>query len=818
MFRVLSRLTTDHDWGFVALAAALCFLSSLIAINLFYRASRLRDTSPRASALWVLAAAVSTSGSVWVTLFIALLADGALAGFADDYPVTAAAFTLQVIASCLAFGIVAYRPSPWSAALGGSLMGLGMEAMGYLGPGVLAADVRRSSDLVGLSIIFGIGFAVAALTVLLRRDGLKTRLAGAGLLSLGVVTHQFAAMAAFEMPREPAQALDPSSLASITLAVAIAIATTLILAIGAIGSASDQRLRERTRQLETAINNMHQALLMFDADGKLVIWNARYLEYFGLSAAAIKSGMPIRDMLRLRIANGTFQGDPDEYVKAVTPQGKMVSTSMDLPDGRTVLITYKPVPGGGWVSTHEDMTERRKAENALEEARRKAELAEREARAAHERLRAAFDVVPEGLVLFDSEDRLVLWNRNYVSIYPQLEDQLSPGLSFEEIVSRILTHGHVRDAHGREAEWLADRLARHRAPRNVQEQHLPGDRWIRIEELRTPDGGSIGVRADITDLKRREASFRLLFQENPLPMWVFDVKTLRFLAVNDAAIAHYGYTREQFMAMTVDQLRIPEEREQLRQLIWDGGGTHNSGGTRHHLTADGTETIVAVEARALLYEGHEASVAVAFDLTERKRAEERIAHLARHDVLTDLPNRAAFADHLAGTLERAARSGEHFAVLCLDIDRFREVNDVFGHPTGDALLREVSRRLQAAATGAFLARLGGDEFTLIVATGPQPATAELLARRLQDALAEDIQIEDHQFRTGLSIGVAIFPEHGRDATTLVGNADAALYRAKADGRGTVQFFTPEIDAMLRERQSILEAPSEQLGGCRLRAR
>jgi GGDEF domain-containing protein len=111
-------------------------------------------------------------------------------------------------------------------------------------------------------------------------------------------------------------------------------------------------------------------------------------------------------------------------------------------------------------------------------------------------------------------------------------------------------------------------------------------------------------------------------------------------------------------------------------------------------------------------------VAVMEDITERHRAEQRIAHMAHHDALTDLPNRAAFNDRLASTITKAAGAAESFALLCLDLDRFKEVNDVFGHATGDALLREVSKRLHAAAGGAFLARLGGDEFTLIVDEGP----------------------------------------------------------------------------------------------------
>jgi diguanylate cyclase (GGDEF)-like protein len=189
------------------------------------------------------------------------------------------------------------------------------------------------------------------------------------------------------------------------------------------------------------------------------------------------------------------------------------------------------------------------------------------------------------------------------------------------------------------------------------------------------------------------------------------------------------------------------------------------------------------------------------DVTERKRAEARIAHMAHHDGLTGLPNRAAFTGHLAATLERAAADGESFAILCIDLDRFKEVNDVFGHSVGDALLCEVSKRLKSAANGAFLARLGGDEFT-IVATGPQPATAEELAERLFAATATDFDLDTHHVRMGLSIGISIFPNDGEDAATLLINADAAMYRSKTEGRGAVRFFEPDMDQRLRERRAL----------------
>jgi diguanylate cyclase (GGDEF)-like protein len=195
-------------------------------------------------------------------------------------------------------------------------------------------------------------------------------------------------------------------------------------------------------------------------------------------------------------------------------------------------------------------------------------------------------------------------------------------------------------------------------------------------------------------------------------------------------------------------------------------------------------------------------VATDEDVTERRRAEKQIAYMAHHDILTDLPNRVAFTERFAAVLDQASVTGESFAVLCVDLDRFKEVNDVFGHSVGDGLLREVSRLLRAAAGDAFLARLGGDEFTLIVAAGPQPATAERIAEALQAAVNDEVVIGDHRLHVGLSVGVAIFPTDGGNASTILANADAALYRAKAEGRGMIRFFEADMDKRLRERRAL----------------
>jgi diguanylate cyclase (GGDEF)-like protein/PAS domain S-box-containing protein len=694
------------------------------------------------------------------------------------------------------------------------------------------------------------------------------------------------------------------------------------------------RLCRDTVRLDTAVNNMSQGLLMFDAQGRLVVCNRRYLDMYRLSPDVVKPGCTLRRLIAHRMETGSFsQADPDRYVsdlQAAMAAGQIVEKVIELTDGRIIAVASRPMPTGGWVATHEDITERRLAEMELTAARAQAEQAEHEARATHQRLVDALEVVPEGIALFDADDRYVLWNHRYAQVYAGRHIKLAAGMCFEEVLRAGLAQGIYRDAQGREEEWLAERLARHAEPESSHEQLLAGERWVRVHERRTADGGSIGVRIDITEIKRREDSFRLLFESNPLPMWVYDQETLRFLAVNDAAIAHYGYSRAQFLTMTALDIRPREDHAKFRTVVATRRYDDHAGRTWRHHKADGTELHVAVYSRLLTYDGRPASISAVVDLTERKRAEdevrqtrefldaivenipvslvvknardhryvlinrtaeeffgtprahmigktahqvhspeqariiakrdsevlqskqplilenvpiqtirkgvrlvnsrrlaladregrpqylisvledvteqrraeERIAHMAHHDALTDLPNRAAFKEQLESTFEKAERMEESFAVLCIDLDRFKEVNDIFGHSIGDALLREISRRLHEAAHGAFLARLGGDEFVVIATQEPHPATAEILAERLLATLADDVEIEGRRLRTGLSIGVAIYPTDGSDVATLLSHADAALYRAKADGRNTVRFFEPDMDRRLREQRAL----------------
>ena len=230
------------------------------------------------------------------------------------------------------------------------------------------------------------------------------------------------------------------------------------------------------------------------------------------------------------------------------------------------------------------------------------------------------------------------------------------------------------------------------------------------------------------------------------------------------------------------------------------------------LRADGESRDVELLLRPLAWRGAELRILAVRDISERKEAAERIAHLAFHDALTGLPNRAVFADHLARTVARAGESADPVAVLCVDLDGFKSVNDIYGHPAGDALLVAAAQRLRAAVRGhELVARLGGDEFAVVQSGGDQPGHAGLLAGRIVEALAEPFAIGPDTVRISASVGVALFPADAADPETLVKNADMALYRAKAEGRGTARFYEAAMDEALRQRRQ-LEADLRQAIG------
>ena len=312
--------------------------------------------------------------------------------------------------------------------------------------------------------------------------------------------------------------------------------------------------------------------------------------------------------------------------------------------------------------------------------------------------------------------------------------------------------------------------------------------------------------ASAAKLGRTQKFLDTIIENMPLSVAVRDVRDRCFVLINRTAEAIFGIERGSLIGRDVHGSSDEETVQNLFPLA-------NEALTTLDLQTINEQTICTPHNGARILTTKNLSIpdetgeqryllSLSEDITERKEAAARIEHMAHHDALTDLPNRLAFVEHLDRSIAAAAASGGSFAVLSIDLDRFKEVNDTFGHAVGDDLLRALARQLGALAGEAYLARLGGDEFTLITPIGDQPALAEMISGQLQAAVAGDMDLNGQNLRVGLSIGVAIFPADGSDATTLLNNADAALYRAKAAGRGKTRFFEIDMDNRLRERRAI----------------
>jgi diguanylate cyclase (GGDEF)-like protein/PAS domain S-box-containing protein len=280
----------------------------------------------------------------------------------------------------------------------------------------------------------------------------------------------------------------------------------------------------------------------------------------------------------------------------------------------------------------------------------------------------------------------------------------------------------------------------------------------------------------------------------------------RLVVCNDFYIEMYGLSRD--VVKPGSSLL-----ELLRHRIETGGHLHHDPEDYRRELLDGLARGKVISLMVETAEGREVSVknspmtgggwvATHEDITERRRAEAQIAYMAHHDALTELANRVRFHELLRQMLAKSKR-GEHFAVFCLDLDHFKDVNDALGHPLGDLLLKAAADRLRRCIRETdFVARLGGDEFAILQADACQPTDATALANRLVEEISAPYELGGHQVVVGLSIGIALAPNDGMDPDELLRNADMALYRAKADGRGLYRFFEPAMDARMQARRSL----------------
>ena len=286
-----------------------------------------------------------------------------------------------------------------------------------------------------------------------------------------------------------------------------------------------------------------------------------------------------------------------------------------------------------------------------------------------------------------------------------------------------------------------------------------------------------------------EHSLQHIFDDHPNPLWVYDMETLRFLAVNNATVRRYGWSREEFLQKTILDVRPPEEVLTVQNSQRHHGAVVERSGPWRHRLRDGRDIWVEITSHEQEFAGRHAALVLAQDVTERRGLEEQLRHQALHDSLTGLPNRALFADRTEQALVRSSRTRRKCAVLLIDIDDFKAVNDSLGHVAGDALLVQVAARLREQMRASdSAARLGGDEFGVLLEdiTGDDGATVS--AQRIVDALCRPYDVADTQVTSSASVGIAL---SGGDTTRfedLLRNADVAMYGAKAAGKGRYELY------------------------------
>ncbi len=542
--------------------------------------------------------------------------------------------------------------------------------------------------------------------------------------------------------------------------------------------------------VSSALNNLNQGVVITDQRHRVVFLNDRYLEIYGLARSDIIPQMTGPELLEMRRKRGVLGVSVEDfYAQASSPEGMIT----ELPGGRAVLVRYFVLPNGGSVATHDDCSEQRRLSRQFASTKQFLELVLENVPVC-----VAAKNIEDGRYIFANRafERFSRFSRDYI-IGKRADEIFRPetAASIEAADRAALNapEGQYRN------EFTVERGSKKRV--------LASNRVVARNHKNEPEF-LVALFDDVTErrslsheLENTKKFLELVVDNIPVSLIVERVSDGRYLLANRSAETILNRSREEATGLTAADIFNPKEAKLIiardeaairkRGLLTEEHPISTKDGLRLFLTRRMTVLDDAGEPQYLI-KTHE-------DVTDRRQTELRMAHMAYHDGLTDLPNRAAFLQALAQMIEACEGTDEEFAVLSIDLDGLKEINDVFGHATGDKLLIEVAHRLKASARGGVVARLSGDEFGLII-DGKQPVAGMLLAEQLAETLAREFLIDGKSVRTGVTTGISIFPHNGADAASLLANAGAALFRAKAKSRGSISIFEPEMDQQIRDRR------------------
>lgn len=636
--------------------------------------------------------------------------------------------------------------------------------------------------------------------------------------------------------REDDVALDPASV--------LALARTAAEAHETVAGAQDaliEALQTEIQRHTLAIEHISEGVSFFSRDQRLILCNARYAEIYGLKPADVRPGITLREIVDLRVAAGTSPKEADEYLaqhEAIIAGTAPTSWTAELADGRRIELRHSTLPDGGWISTHEDVTEASRT-------------------VANERitLQTLVDWVPDNLWVKDVDSRFVIANRATARRMGRSLEELI-GKSDWELVDPDLAAGFFADE---------QRVIETGRPMIDKEEYIVDDSgqktWILTSKipLRNDEDriiGLVGISRDISDRRRAdilrdsqarileniavnasietvlEDLIRLVEMQIPGTSGTIQLTDHNGILLRHGAAPHVttafvnamdgmhigpdagpaGAAVHRSEAVVVADMLNDPLFGNFRNLVAEGpyrscwavpilSPTEKPLGvfTLYYETAHvPTDEELRIGAAAC----HIAGIAI-----ERKLSEERIRFMANHDALTGLPNRALLQDRLEQALRYAQRADHWVTVAFIDLDNFKIINDTLGHTAGDELLKTVANRMVSSLRGVdTVVRLGGDEFVvLLVDQQKNVESISATITKIREAICAPLEIGGQTLRVSSSIGLANYPNDGKDADTLLANADAAMYRAKELGRDNFQFYTPELNAKVRGELLLQEA-------------
>jgi diguanylate cyclase (GGDEF)-like protein/PAS domain S-box-containing protein len=626
--------------------------------------------------------------------------------------------------------------------------------------------------------------------------GGKGRIPAAALACLLVLLAScFAASAAPELAADTASPrLDPNTVREILmagLAIVLFLAAIIVWAMTAVRGAQRSQ-RRNANFVSSALNSLSQGIVVVDPRGRLAFCNDSYLEIYGLKRSDLFPNITGRQLAELRLARGTLGCSVDEFFSRSDQTEGFIT---ELPNGRSIITKHRMLRGGGMVSLHEDCSAQRDLSSQLATTKKF--------------LESVIDNVPVCVAAKNIEDgRYILANRAFERFSRFSRDKIL-GKRADEIFS-VATARTIEDA-DRCAITSPTGQFRNEltVERGAKTRTLASNRVIARNDRDQPEF-LIALFDDITEhkslsreLENTKKFLELVVDNIPVALIVERVADGKYLLANRSAETILNRSREEATGLTAADIFNPKEAKLIvsrdeaaikkRGMLSEEHPISTKAGLRLFLTRRATVLDDNGEPQYLI-KTHE-------DVTDRRQTEARMAHMAYHDGLTDLPNRAAFLQALSQMIEACEGTGDEFAVLCVDLDGLKEINDVFGHATGDKLLIEVSRRISLTTGGGVVARLSGDEFGLII-DGKQPEAGKALAERVAELLATDFAIDGKSIHIGVTTGISVFPHNGRDAASLLANAGAALFRAKEKSRGSISLFAPEMDQQIRDRRAL----------------